>query len=379
MPEKPVILVSVTNDLATDQRVNRSCLALVEQGFEVILVGRKFKNSQALTTRPYECVRFKLWFNKGPLFYANYNIRLFFFLLFKKSNALFANDLDTLPANFLISKIKKLLLVYDSHEFYTGVPELENRPLTRGIWEKLEGWIFPSLKTIITVNDSIAELYEKKYGKKLIVIRNVPFQSIQKHHITSKQTLRQKVGLPLNEKLVILQGAGINVERGAEEALQAMHYLEGIKLIILGGGDVMETLKSIRDDLHLENKVLFKPRMPYEEMIEYTMACDIGLTLDKDTNLNYRFSLPNKVFDYIQAGIPVLASRLPEVEKIVGGYDVGTFIENHQPEHIANKIREMLSSEENIARWQKNLQLASQELIWEKEKSKFPQLIHELY
>ena len=81
----------------------------------------------------------------------------------------------------------------------------------------------------------------------------------------------------------------------------------------------------------LEKKVLFFPRMPYQNMIQYTQACDIGLTFDKDTNLNYRFSLPNKIFDYIHAGIPVLAYRLPEIEKIITNYSIGSFIENHNP------------------------------------------------
>ncbi|MBL0342389.1 MAG: glycosyltransferase [Bacteroidetes bacterium] len=379
MSVKPKIIVSVTNDLATDQRVNRTCHALIAQGFEVVLVGRATANSPQLLERDYSCIRFRLWFNKGPLFYANYNICLFFFILFSNAKALFSNDLDTLPANFIVSKLRGLILVYDSHEYYTGVPELEQRPGVRKVWETIEGWIFPSLNQIITVNESIAGLYEKKYNKKLIVIRNVPSKYNKNGESIDKIALRLKIGLPTDKKILILQGAGINVERGAEEAVEAMQYLNNVQLVILGGGDVMHNLKIRTTQLHLEEKIIFKPRMPYEEMMQYTAACDIGLTLDKDTNLNYRFSLPNKVFDYIQAGIPILASRLPEVEKIIGGYQVGLFIENHNPHHIAEKIKEMLNSEENLVRWQKNLQSASLELAWEVEQKKFPNFINELH
>ncbi|HMT27652.1 MAG TPA: glycosyltransferase, partial [Bacteroidia bacterium] len=209
MPIKPQIVVSVTNDLSTDQRVHRSCLALMNQGFEVILVGRKLPSSLELPQREYTCIRFHLLFHKGPLFYAAYNLRLLRFLLFSKAKALFSNDLDTLPANYLASKFKKIFLAYDSHEFYTGVPELENRPVVRSIWTKIEKWIFPSLQCIITVNDSIAHLYEKLYGKKLIVIRNVPLKPIDNPSSTDKTKLRNELGLPVNKKIVILQGAGI--------------------------------------------------------------------------------------------------------------------------------------------------------------------------
>lgn len=379
MTGKPKIVVSVTNDLNTDQRVHRTCMALSAQGFQVLLVGRELPKSEKLPEREYAMKRFRLWIHKGPLFYALYNIRLFFFLLFSDSKALFANDLDTLPANFLVSKLKDLYLVYDSHEYYTGVPELENRPLVKSIWRWIEKSIFPNLKCIITVNDSIATLYEKEYGKKLIVIRNIPNNSEIGMGFMDKNLLRDKLNLPKNKKIVILQGAGINIERGAEEAVQAMQYIDDTILIILGGGDVLEVLKKIVVQNRLENKVLFLPRMPYLNMIEYTRASDAGLTFDKDTNLNYRFSLPNKVFDYIHAGIPVLASRLPEIEKIIVKYEIGSFIETHDPKHIAKQIQFMVSDEGRIVHWQKNLQIASRELNWAQEVKKFPSIINELH
>ncbi|MFM7080121.1 MAG: glycosyltransferase, partial [Bacteroidota bacterium] len=121
-------------------------------------------------------------------------------------------------------------------------------------------------------------------------------------------------------------------------------------------------------------KVMFMPRMDFRDMMRFTSACDLGLTLDKDTNINYRFSLPNKLFDYIHAGIPVLASKLPEVEKIVAKYDIGTFIRSHDPKTLAQDIESALSDPDAIARRKKNLQLASLELNWEKESEKFPPL-----
>ena len=372
VPAERRIIVSVTSDLSTDQRVHRSCLALKKQGFKVLLVGRKLPGSPPVPERTYGTKRFRLWFHKGALFYANYNLRLFIFLLTNKTNAFFANDLDSLPANFLVAKLRNKTLVYDSHEYFTGVPELENRPFVKGIWKTLERWMFPKLKTIITVNGSIANLYGKEYGKKIIVIRNVPLQPDTTSFKFNRAQFREEMGIPEGKKLAILQGSGINIQRGGEEAVEAMRYLDDICLLVLGGGDVMPILKELVRKYQLEQRVFFKPRMPYGEMMKYTMASDIGLTFDKDTNLNYRFSLPNKIFDYIHAGIPVLASRLPEVEKVISSYDIGAFIDSHDPEHIAAKLKTILHDNETLARWKLNLKLAAGELNWETESKKFP-------
>ncbi|MCA1760901.1 MAG: hypothetical protein LC658_14130, partial [Bacteroidales bacterium] len=121
---KKRIIVSVTSDLVSDNRVHKTCTTLGEMGFEVLLVGRKLAGSQPLSPRNYQTKRIKLFFNKGPLFYACFNFRLFCLLLFSKCDLLLSNDLDTLPANFLASKLKNKPLVYDSHEFFTEVPEL---------------------------------------------------------------------------------------------------------------------------------------------------------------------------------------------------------------------------------------------------------------
>ena len=99
------------------------CLSLYNHGYDVTLVGRK-KNSQSLTSRPYKVIRFNMFFKKGFLFYMFFNLRLFFLLLFKKSDILISNDLDTIFPNFLVSKFKKSQIIYDSHELFTEVPEL---------------------------------------------------------------------------------------------------------------------------------------------------------------------------------------------------------------------------------------------------------------
>lgn len=363
------IIVSVTNDLVTDQRVDRICNSLKDMGFEVLLVGRKKKNSLALEERKYKMQRMKLIFGKGPCFYAEYNIRLFLLLLGKGFDILVSNDLDTLPANYCISRIRNKHLVFDSHEYYTETPELVDRKFVQAIWKRIEKSIFPKLKHVYTVNESIANLFRKKYGVKVEVIRNVPYKREYKAMKT-----RAELGLPENKKIILLQGAGINIQRGTEEMVEAMQYIDDSVFVIIGGGDVLGFLKEKVREMRLEHKVMFIPKMPFHQLYQYSVHADIAVSLDKDTNINYRYSLPNKIFDYIQARIPVLVSDLPEISKIVEQYKIGKVIQSHKPKDIASAVNSMLNNPDQYEIWKENLSFAAEELCWENEEKKLIQI-----
>ena len=365
------VIISVVSDLVTDQRVNRAAITLHNIGMEVILVGRRLNRSLPLQQRPYKTKRFKLWFETGPLFYLSYNIRLFIYLLFQKADIFFSNDLDTLAANFIASKLKKVKLVYDSHEYFTEVPELVKRPFKQSIWLKIEKWIFPKLKNVMTVNDSIAEIYFKKYKVNVKVVRNVPFAADLSLPVES----RNNWNIPSGVKIFLFQGAGINIDRGAEESIEAIKMVDGAVLLFIGGGDVIEHLKSRVSESGLSEKVFFIPKQPFNELIKFTRMADFGITLDKNTNLNYRFSLPNKLFDYIQANLPVLCSDLVEVKRIIEKYDIGIVVSADDPQTLAGKMKEMMSDDTSLARWKNNLNIAAAELNWEKEQQKFIEVI----
>ena len=356
------VIVSVINDLVTDQRVNKVCETLELIDCDVLLVGRKMRNSPKLDSRGYKMHRMNLMFEKGPLFYAEFNVRLFFYLLTKKADMLIANDLDTLLPNHLVRFIKKTPLIYDSHEYFTEVPELVSRKHIQAIWKFIERKLFPKQTDIITVNDSIAGLFENDYGIRPSVVRNIPRKRLPVEKVSKK-----KLGLPENSHVIILQGSGINVDRGSEELIEAMQFVNNAVLLIVGGGDVIDTLKLMTKKFEIEQKVIFKPRVPYLQLMQYTAIADLGLTLDKSTNLNYKFSLPNKLFDYIQSGVPILSSRLPEIESIIQQYDVGDFISDHIPQNIAKRINQILSNPVQMEKWKKNCKFAASELTWENE------------
>ncbi len=355
------ITISVTNDLSNDQRVHKMCTSLAAMGWSVCLVGRLLPNSAPLQ-RSYETKRLKLWFNRGPLFYAEMNLRLFLFLFLSKSHILHSNDLDTLLPNFLVSKLRSIPLIYDTHEYFLGVPEIQNKVLVKWIWKKIESSIFPRLQHVFTVNESIANLYESDYGLRPVVVRNIPTRTSDLPEAED----RKKFGWQPTDFIFINQGTGINVDRGMEEFLEAMKTLPyEIKLIIVGKGDVVPALKKKSEDTNLYCRIQFIDPVPYEQMLRFTAMADVGLSLDKDTNINYRFSLPNKLFDYIRMGRPILASNLIEVAQVVEGWNLGQLIKSHSVEDISTAVLKM--KEEGTEKYREGLKKASRELSWEKE------------
>lgn len=329
-------------------------------GFAVTLVGRKQRASLELKPRVYRTHRMKLLFEKGVLFYAFFQLRLFFFLLFRRHDVLVSNDLDTLLPNYLVSKLKRIPLVYDSHEIFTEVPELVGHSFKQSVWRRLERWIFPKLKNVFTVNQSISGWFYDKYKVRPLVVRNMPRKATHETPTVSKSNLK----LPADKRIVLLQGAGINVDRGSEELVQSMKFLDDVFLLIVGSGDVVPKLKEMVAAEKLSGRVSFTGKVPHELLRQYTAVADLGATLDKPTNINYRFSLPNKIFDYINAGVPVLCSDLPEVARIVRDYKVGVVAGSFEPQKLAATIREALHSPE-YETWKKNTIAAREELCWE--------------
>lgn len=360
-----IIIVSVTNDLTTDQRVHRICTTLTSLNYDVLLVGRKLKNSLPIT-RTYKTKRFHLLFQKGFLFYAEYNIRLLLFLIFKQKTILLSNDIDTLIPNYLVSKLFRIPLVFDSHELFSEVPELTNRPFIKSIWRKIEDFLIPKIKNKYTVCGSIAEYYKSIYNTSFDVIRNVPIKSIDLNELKSNISLKKNA--------IIYQGA-LNKGRGLELIIETMMYLDDVFLYIVGDGDINLELKNLVHQLQLTNKVFFLGKIIPQDLQKITSQAAVGISIEEDLGLNYRYALPNKLFDYIQAEIPVLVSDLPEMRQLVNHYKIGLVIENRQPKEIAKNIITLI---ENRNSYIENLKIASAELCWEKEALKFKEFMFNL-
>jgi glycosyltransferase involved in cell wall biosynthesis len=363
--QKPAVVFSVTNCICFDQRVLKMAETVKGLDCDITIIGREKGSCCKSNSVPFKTVRFRMLFKRGFLFYKFFNIRLFFYLLFHNFDILVANDLDTLLPNFLVSKIKKLPIVYDSHEYFTGVPEIQERPVVKWVWKTIEKMIFPKLQNVITVSDSISEQYEKEYGFRPVTVRNCSVKA--ENNATYS---REELGISVDHLLLILQGTGINTGRGGEELIDAVHRTENVSLLIVGSGDELARLKTMVIEFRIETRVKFINTVSREELMRYTQSADIGMTLDKNNNVNHNFSLPNKLFDYINAGIPVIASDLTEVRKIVLNYDCGIIIKDVTPQYISTALSELRVNPARLAEMKSNSGKASLELNWETESQK---------
>ncbi len=351
------ILLCVTSDITTDQRVNRIALSLKKLPAEVRIVGTKLPGSLPLPSNGLFFHRIQMLFLKGPFFYAEYNLRLFFYLLFSHADIIVSNDLDTLTASFLASRLKRIPLVYDSHEYFTEVPELIHRKFTRSIWNMVEKWMLPHISYAYTVSPSISKAYQEKYGIQMAVIRNLPYR----RQISGPTVIRK------NKKFRIIYQGALNTGRGLELAISAMQHVSDAKLYIAGAGYLEEKLRALTHQLRLGDRVIFLGRIRPERLGQFTSVADLGISLEENLGLNYYYALPNKLFDYIQAEIPLLVSNMPEMAAIVSNFKIGRAIETNDGKTLALHFTRMLTDDTQRFIWKENLKIAAQILCWENE------------
>jgi glycosyltransferase involved in cell wall biosynthesis len=353
---KKRIIICSTSDFDSDYRLFKASASLKELGFEVVRLGRCHKKH---ITRPKDDIRLmKLLFTYGFLFYAEMNIRLFLTLLFSRYDIVYSADLDTLAGCRLAASIRRKKVVFDSHEYFTEIPELKNRPLVRNVWMAIEKIFVPGVALGITVCGSIAAIYKEKYGVDFFVVRNAP--------LTGRLSDTELNDAGAAEFTILYQGA-VNVGRGLEAMVEAMQWLPGCRLVIVGDGDITGEIKALVQSMNLQSRVSFEGKKPFSELPQYMKSASLGLVLLENMGLNYYYSLPNRLFDFIQAGLPILASDFPEMLAIVRGYDVGVCVNGLDPQVIAATISSIASDRQQMDRWKKNMAVAARDLTWENE------------
>ncbi len=357
------IALLVTSDLVSDQRVNRTATTLAQAGYGVVAIGRRTAITIAVEPRGYSVILLKLPYAKGPLFYATYNVWAFLHLMLNRYHLVQANDLDTLLAARLACWFKRIPLIYDSHELFTEVPELIHRPRTQNVWRWLERHLVKGILYCSTVSQGVAKELEVRYGLNAEVIRNFPTRKERTNPIGSV------------DSTIIYQGA-LNVGRGLERLILAMNHIPSAKLILAGDGDIAQKLKELVAEQRLADRVTFLGRVPADQLHGITQRATIGVSLEEDMGLSYRYALPNKVFDYIQAALPVLVSNLPEMKALVDDYGCGLSVSSHcTPVELASKLTEMLNDTQGLCRWRACAEEAAQHLTWENERVKLLKLV----
>jgi glycosyltransferase involved in cell wall biosynthesis len=330
----------------------RICGSLSKAGYRVVLVGRKMKNSPPLTKMGFTQKRLTCLFNNGKTFYIEYNLRLFWWLLFQKMDMICAIDLDTILSCYFASRIKKIPRVYDAHELFSEMKEVVTRPGISRIWKSIERFAVPRFPLGYTVSKQIAEILYRDYGVSYPVIRN-----IARYNPPPKEIKK--------EKIILYQGA-VNEGRYFENLIPAMQWVNA-PLHIYGDGNFMEKAQALIREYTIENKVIFKGKVLPAELPAITASAAVGITLFENEGLSNYYSLPNRFFDYIQAGLPQLCSNYPAYREINDKFDVAIAIVDHSPINIARELNNLLENEVLHNRLQENCLAAAKKLNWENE------------
>jgi glycosyltransferase involved in cell wall biosynthesis len=358
------IYFTVTNDLSYDQRMHRICTSLAKAGYNVTLVGRRLNTSLPLKEQPFRQKRLRCFFNTSFLFYTEYNLRLFFFLIGKKMDGICAIDLDTILPCYFISAIKTIPRVYDAHEYFTELKEVRTRPIVRRFWTAIEKFAVPKFRHGYTVSEGLAIAFGEKYGRRYKVIRNLP-------------VLRPSRTPAKREPLLLYQGA-VNEARGFEYLIPAMKQLP-YKLVVCGDGNFMHSLKRLISENRVEEKVLLAGMLLPDALRQSALKASLGIGLAEKEGINQYFALPNKFLEYMHAGLPQIAMNFPEYQKINNQYNVAVLIDELTVDGVVNAITETMQNEALRQTMELNAAKAREIYCWQSEEKLLLQFYTNLF
>jgi glycosyltransferase involved in cell wall biosynthesis len=363
----------------TDVRVMREAAALAQAGYTVSIVDLETACDRpveehisgvvlkhVMMSRAFSSIRFK------PLLLfqaAQSLIRSTLRLIQISADVYHAHDTTALPACALAAFVRHKPLIFDAHELPLSEEAYSRR--WRGLitlFSWLLAFVVPRCAGVITVSSPIAEEICRRYSRSDVsLIRNIPLYK----QVPRSQRLRQHLELCQDARIALYQGA-FHLNRGLDRLIQAAAFLEQNNVIVLMGPDT-EGLRSQFESLiankGVADRVKMLPAVPYEELLHWTASADIGLIVySPEHSQNVQMCLPNKLFEYLMVGLPILASRLDAVSDIIATYDVGQIVSSLTPEAIGTAINAMLADRAALARMGCNaLQAARETLCWEKE------------
>ena len=347
------IVCTVTNDLSQDQRMHRICASLQAAGHVVTLVGRQRGNSLPLVDRAYAQVRLPCRFERGKLFYLEMQLRLLYYLLRTPADVINSVDLDTLLPGWIVARLRGMPLVFDAHEYFQETPEVVRRPLVKWIWSRLAAFLIPRVDRAYTVGPALARLFAERYGVPFGIVRNLPY----------RQPHSAPAALP--PPTLLYQGV-LNEGRGLETAIRALHNLPEYKLWLIGSGDIEKALRDLVAREALSDRVRFFGFVLPDQLPELTRQARFGLNLLENRGLSYYYSLANKAFDYVQAGLPSVQMDFPEYRALQAEYPAFLLLDELDPEQLATAIRSAEDAD-SYAVLQSKCRQAAMEWYWEQE------------
>jgi glycosyltransferase involved in cell wall biosynthesis len=355
----PKITCTVTNDLVYDQRMNRICTSLSQAGYDVTLIGRENRKSPALINQPYQQKRFVCWFQKGKWMYIEYNIKLFFILLFTNTDVYCAIDLDSIIPNLLASKIRNKKRVYDAHELFCEMEEVYTRPTIYKIWKWIEKTAVPHFDFGYTIGDFYAAEFKTMYNKNYAVVRNA---TVLNSNIKPKA---------FSTPTYILYQGAVNKGRSFDTLIPAMLQVNA-KLIICGNGNYFEQTKALIAQYNLAHKIELKGYVPPKDLINITQNAYIGITIFSDatkSKSNY-LSMGNRFFDYMHACVPQICVDYPEYRRLNSEFEIANLVPDLQIQTLSKAINYLLENKNYYSTLQQNAFDCKQIYCWQQEEKK---------
>lgn len=367
----------VTNSLVKDPRVQREALYASQKGNDVTVIGvsDSFYDKNFYKDLPYNvciCSINQKYREKLKSSYMKFlrftipNIKMIKECKRIKPQIIHANDFDTLPAAYIASKLIKSKVVYDSHEIYTGNPALSNKPFIKKVLQLIESFLIRRVKAVCSVSHAAAQKLSEMYNISIpYVVTNC-----------SLYVDEDKLPAKHNRFEVLYQGR-ITAHRGYEEFVCSASLVPPeVSLLVRGYGEVKEKLKEIIKNNNIVNVELCNP-VPISELIPKAAESSVGVILTKPVSDNYKYTVSNKIFECVQARIPVILSDVPEHRYINDKYKIGIIVKDVTPENIAAAIREFYENKAFYKECLENTRKASVELSWEKEGNKLLEIYKE--
>jgi glycosyltransferase involved in cell wall biosynthesis len=358
------ITIAVTNDVEFDQRVNRIANSLCKHGYQTTIVGRSLSRNYSKNTYPVQIERLTCFFNSGFLFYLEFNIRLFFYLIKNRPDIIYACDPDTLLGSTFYKKLFGRKGIYDAHELFSETPEINDRKFVKWIWTHIEKSCVRYMDLHLTVNQVLVKRLTDKLKVKFSCIRNVPF----------------KQDSPLNkvrDAIILYQGV-LNKGRGIEALITMMEHLPQYKLLIAGDGDIANELKEQATSSYAHQNIKFLGKLSPDELKKVTLKARWGYNLLDGSSENYYLSLANKFFDYMAAGVPSINMNFPLYKSYVEQFSCGILLNSIEPFLLAETIKVIDQQKASYNKLVSNSILAHQILNWENEEKELIKLIEEI-
>jgi glycosyltransferase involved in cell wall biosynthesis len=374
----------------TDVRVMRAATALVAAGFKVTVIDINWKERKpdmeeirGVQLRHinifhwYTSRRFKPWFLIQALHLFLCSTLC---LLRAPADVYHAHDAKALPACYLAALLRHKPVIFDAHEL--PLSEETGTRNWRGLitfFSVLLAWMVPRCAAVITVSPCIAQEIHARYAvPNVALIRNVPVY----RQVRKTNRLQQYLGLHPDARIALYQG-NLQANRELDRLIRAAPFLEQDIVVVLMGSDaegIQAHLEALIRSERMTESVRIVPPVPYTELLDWTASADVGLLIyAPGYSPNVRMCLPNKLFEYLMAGLPILASQLDAVSDVIRTYDIGQIVPSLAPIDIAVAINAMIADLSGFNRMRNNaFDAVKQDLCWEKESHRLINLYHEI-